>query len=124
MTATTKVDLGICESCEGIADVEDDKCHGCCRMICAFCAIMFDHASPGDHGRGDPTEAMLSLREAERCLRVDYNKYVLACKQFKKRAQAAEMKYDALKEQALAAQETIRAFCNYVAIAKPIEGGN
>ena len=38
-----------------------------------------------------------------------------------KRAKAAEAKYADLKTQALAAQETIRAFCNYVAIAKPIE---
>ncbi len=55
-------------------------------------------------------------------MRSEYEKYVLAVDQFEKRALGAEAKYEALKAQALAAQETIRAFCNYVAIAEPIEG--
>jgi hypothetical protein len=124
MTTTTKVVLGICESCDGIADANDDKCHGCDKVICAFCSEMFQHQKDRLHGVGSPTEALAYMRERFDVRSREAHAAAVEANNFLERAQASEAKYAALKKQAIAAQETIRAFCNYVAIAKPIEDGD
>lgn len=123
MTATTKVILGICESCDGIADANDDKCHGCDKVICAFCMDMFEHQLDGAHGIGDPGEEVDRLRTVEQSLKNEYDTVRRRLRCSERRFVDAETARDEFKKQALAAQETIRAFCNYVAIAKPIEDG-
>ena len=124
MTATTKVVLGICESCGGIADANDDKCYGCDKVICAFCAQMFQHHEDRLHGVGDPTAALAHMRERFDVKGRETDASRDEASDFRACMLDAKAKYAALREQAFAAQETIRAFCNYVAIAKPIEDGD
>lgn len=53
----------LCDSCgEDNLTVRDHLCRGCGLIVCQPCVDVFDHSGEGLHGKGDPRDAVTSLR--------------------------------------------------------------
>lgn len=53
-----------CDSCGAALRYprEDSTCRGCGMVICYECVTAFDHWGDGEHGTGNPSDYLLSLR--------------------------------------------------------------
>ena len=55
-----------CDSCgSGVAEYEREAafCRGCGMVICQSCCDVFNHEGDSLHGKGDPREAVVALRQ-------------------------------------------------------------